>query len=126
MRSRFSALPFHFGKLRAQRRNYLDEAARRATDDPVAKRRVATITTMHLLAETFMAVDLMTDKVGQLLEQGDVAGAQRELEAARRRLASAKELSDGLHGGARCRGVAVGALTLSGAAARPARCAARR
>jgi hypothetical protein len=51
---------------------------------------------MHLLAETFMAVDLMTDKVGQLLEQGDVAGAQRELEAARRRLASAKELSDGL------------------------------
>ena len=96
MRSRFSALPFHFGKLRAQRRNQLDEAARRAAEDPVAQRRVATITTMHLLAETFMAVDLMNDKVDQLLEKGDVAGAQRELDAARRRLATAKELSDGL------------------------------
>lgn len=96
MRSRFGAMPFHFGKLRAQRAKELDEATRLAEGDPVAKRRVATLVRLHLLAETFMAIDLLTTHTNELREKGDLAGAQRELEAARRRLSLAKGMSDEL------------------------------
>lgn len=93
MRTRINALPLHFGKLREQRGKHLAEAARRAANDPVAARRVATIGRMHLLAEALTAVDVMAANSDERRDQGDLLGARRELDAAHRRLAAAKAMS---------------------------------
>lgn len=96
MRSRGGALPFHFGKLREERRTYLAEAARLAAGDPVAARRVATIDRMHQLAETIMAIDLLGANSDDLLKKGDLQGARRELDGSRRRLEQARAMADQL------------------------------
>lgn len=96
MRTRIAALPIHFGKLREERRTYLADATRLAASDAVAARRVSTMVRMHDLADSIMAVDLMAAKSDGLRDKGDLEGARRELDAAHRRLQTAKALAAAL------------------------------
>jgi hypothetical protein len=98
VRSRTGAMGFHLGKLRDQRRMYLTEAERLSAGDPVAQRRVATLIRMHRLAELIMGTDIATAQSDKLLGAHDLAGARRELDAARATLTAARALADELIG----------------------------
>lgn len=96
MHARLNAGPEQLERLRTQQRNSLAPAARRATGDPVRERRVDTITRLHRLAETFMEFEVLGGQSDALRQRGDVTDARRQLELARRKLASAKEQAEAL------------------------------